>query len=236
MASISYECYDIVYRVFQPHSRFQQTHHTPPRPMQIELILNVTSLLIPRRRIDGHLINFERLSLETLRFDLGLLQSHDQLRLALAPNFIRYGIDVVSTAYDMIIHEIVECGLRIADSTTGNNCEVLPLCLEMRVVFVEKENEEEEVSIGRATAESELEFERSNYGMVAAKESFVKKMLKKVRVKSRDEDCLICLEELEIGIDASQMPCSHAFHCNCIGKWLKVSHYCPVCRFAMPTD
>ncbi|KAG4119069.1 hypothetical protein ERO13_D11G055901v2, partial [Gossypium hirsutum] len=141
-----------------------------------------------------------------------------------------------STAYDVIIHEIVECGLRIADSTTGNNCEVLPLCLEMRVVFVEKENEEEEVSIGRATAESELEFERSNYGMVAAKESFVKKMLKKVRVKSRDEDCLICLEELEIGIDASQMPCSHAFHCNCIEKWLKVSHYCPVCRFAMPTD
>ncbi|XP_017635745.1 E3 ubiquitin-protein ligase MPSR1-like [Gossypium arboreum] len=236
MASISYECHDIVYRVFQPHSRFQQTHHTPPRPMQIELILNVTSLLIPRRRILGHLINFERLSLETLRFDLGLLQSHDQLRLVLAPNFIRYGIDVVSTAYDMIIHEIVECGLRIADSTTGNNCEVLTLCLEMRVVFVENENEEEEVLIGRATAESELEFERSNYGMVAAKESSVEKMLKKVRVKSRGEDCLICMEELEIGIDASQMPCSHAFHCNCIEKWLKVSHYCPVCRFAMPTD
>ncbi|MBA0874263.1 hypothetical protein Goshw_014259 [Gossypium schwendimanii] len=67
--------------------------------------------------------------------------------------------------------------------------------------------------------------------MVPAKESLVKEMLERVRVEARDEeDCMICLEVLEVGFDASRMPCSHAFHGDCIEKWLKQSHYCPICR------
>ncbi|XP_040940674.1 E3 ubiquitin-protein ligase MPSR1 [Gossypium hirsutum] len=93
------------------------------------------------------------------------------------------------------------------------------------------------ILMGRALAESEPEFQNSNYGMIPAKESLFKEMLKTVRIEAGDEeDCMICLEELEVGFDASRMPCSHTFHGDCIEKWLRQSHYCPICRFEMPAN
>ncbi|KAK8339659.1 hypothetical protein V6Z12_A08G049600 [Gossypium hirsutum] len=90
---------------------------------------------------------------------------------------------------------------------------------------------------GIPLAESVLGFESSNHGMVPAKESLVKEMVRMVRVEDgEEEDCMICLEELEVGFYASRMPCSHTFHGDCIEKWLKQSHYCPLCRFEMPTN
>ncbi|KAH1031404.1 hypothetical protein J1N35_043578 [Gossypium stocksii] len=84
-----------------------------------------------------------------------------------------------------------------------------------------------DIFVRRALVEPASEFESSNYGMVPAKESLVKEMLKMVKVKAGDEeDCIICLEELEVGFYASRMPCSHTFHGDCIEKWLKQSHYC----------
>lgn len=52
-----------------------------------------------------------------------------------------------------------------------------------------------------------------------------------------DCNCCICLEELDGGggDGALRMPCSHAFHGGCIKEWLRRSHYCPLCRYEMPT-
>lgn len=49
------------------------------------------------------------------------------------------------------------------------------------------------------------------------------------------ESCTICLEEISTGSLVSTLPCSHNFHDGCILEWLKRSHYCPNCRFEMPT-
>ncbi|XP_052186149.1 E3 ubiquitin-protein ligase MPSR1-like isoform X2 [Diospyros lotus] len=49
-------------------------------------------------------------------------------------------------------------------------------------------------------------------------------------------ECVICLEEWEIGGLAKQMPCKHRFHGECIDKWLGIHGSCPVCRFKMPVD
>lgn len=57
--------------------------------------------------------------------------------------------------------------------------------------------------------------------------------LKRKRVQ--DQECVICLEELTEEVSVL-MPCSHSFHGDCIEKWLKTSHYCPICRFEMPTS
>jgi len=48
-------------------------------------------------------------------------------------------------------------------------------------------------------------------------------------VKSNKEDtCAICLENYTD--EASELPCKHIFHTQCIHVWLKRRGICPVCR------
>ena len=41
-------------------------------------------------------------------------------------------------------------------------------------------------------------------------------------------DCAICL--LEITDNKNILNCNHVFHEDCIEKWYKISHHCPLCR------
>lgn len=50
------------------------------------------------------------------------------------------------------------------------------------------------------------------------------------------KDCAICLEEFEIGVEVSEMPCKHWFHRGCVERWLRINGSCPVCRYAMPVE
>merc|ERR1719424_2402627 len=47
-----------------------------------------------------------------------------------------------------------------------------------------------------------------------------------------DEDrlCCICLSEMEPDEEAKELICNHAFHADCIDKWLMVSVLCPLCK------
>ncbi|KAK6120590.1 hypothetical protein DH2020_045668 [Rehmannia glutinosa] len=72
--------------------------------------------------------------------------------------------------------------------------------------------------------------------MVPTAESSIESILKrKVTVDNNMEmmTCSICLEDFTEGLIS--MPCSHVFHGDCITQWLRTSHYCPICRFEMPT-
>ncbi|EYU40215.1 hypothetical protein MIMGU_mgv11b017345mg [Erythranthe guttata] len=77
--------------------------------------------------------------------------------------------------------------------------------------------------------------------MVPAADSSIMSSLKKVAVDcDQKTSCSICLEDLSPGGDndfeeALSMPCLHVYHDYCIKKWLSTSHYCPLCRFEMPT-
>ncbi len=41
------------------------------------------------------------------------------------------------------------------------------------------------------------------------------------------DHCVICKED---GGRGMQLPCAHAFHCECIGPWLERHSTCPTCR------
>ncbi|KAL7094132.1 hypothetical protein ACP275_11G082400 [Erythranthe tilingii] len=50
-------------------------------------------------------------------------------------------------------------------------------------------------------------------------------------------ECRVCLSAVyEEGDEVRKLKCSHIFHGDCIKKWLRTSHYCPLCRFEMPTS
>ncbi|XP_074572345.1 E3 ubiquitin-protein ligase ATL23-like [Curcuma longa] len=45
------------------------------------------------------------------------------------------------------------------------------------------------------------------------------------------QDCAVCLEEMEEGQAARVLPeCRHAFHRECVDRWLAGHRECPLCR------
>lgn len=42
--------------------------------------------------------------------------------------------------------------------------------------------------------------------------------------------CVICLERYRAGEKISVLPCAHRFHAKCVGSWLAVRRFCPVCK------
>ena len=70
----------------------------------------------------------------------------------------------------------------------------------------------------------------------ASKESI--EAMKKVEIVEGEDggECVVCLEDFEVGGVVKEMPCKHRFHGNCIEKWLGIHGSCPVCRYQMPVD
>ncbi|XP_057948669.1 E3 ubiquitin-protein ligase MPSR1-like [Malania oleifera] len=88
---------------------------------------------------------------------------------------------------------------------------------------------------GSSTMDALLRELQGKEGQPPASKSSIES-LPEVEVAEADAECVICLEEWEIGGKAKEMPCKHRFHANCIGKWLQIHGSCPVCRYKMPVD
>uniref|UniRef100_A0A0A9EFS6 RING-type E3 ubiquitin transferase n=1 Tax=Arundo donax TaxID=35708 RepID=A0A0A9EFS6_ARUDO len=74
----------------------------------------------------------------------------------------------------------------------------------------------------------------NRYGTPPAKKEAVE-ALPTVRIEEI-VSCSVCLDDLELGSQAKQMPCDHKFHSPCILPWLELHSSCPVCRFELPSD
>ncbi|MCD9639269.1 hypothetical protein HAX54_023677 [Datura stramonium] len=60
--------------------------------------------------------------------------------------------------------------------------------------------------------------------------------LPSVKIQESSKNCPICMDELEIDSEASQLPCKHFFHNDCIVPWLNRSNTCPLCRHKLPQE
>ncbi|KAE8714274.1 hypothetical protein F3Y22_tig00110198pilonHSYRG00105 [Hibiscus syriacus] len=144
---------------------------------------------------------------ETVTFDLTLLNQRDGILRLLAPAFTSVGIS--SDSHEMLTYTIIQRGLEISFNS-GLNCKVLHLESVIEA-FVDVSESCLELIKSRV-----LEgFETYHYGTVP------------VRVEDGEEG-------FKVGSYAARMPCSHAFHPKCIGKWLHLSHCCPLCPFELP--
>ncbi|KZV19707.1 hypothetical protein F511_41889 [Dorcoceras hygrometricum] len=79
-----------------------------------------------------------------------------------------------------------------------------------------------------------IAMEEPDLRMVPATVSSIESL--NITTAKEEQCCPICLEDFDLGCQVVSMPCSHVFHEECIKTWLKSSHYCPLCRFEMPTS
>ena len=59
---------------------------------------------------------------------------------------------------------------------------------------------------------------------------------KKLKNKSSNEVCPVCLDEFRSGEKIAQCPCKHVFHCKCLLQWLQESNTCPMCKQKVKTE
>ncbi|KAA8542348.1 hypothetical protein F0562_023516 [Nyssa sinensis] len=98
----------------------------------------------------------------------------------------------------------------------------------------------------RYTAEYEMLFgqfaenENAFLGRPPASKTVVKNLPSVVLTQEDAENnnavCAVCKDEINIGEQAKQLPCSHRYHGDCIVRWLGIRNTCPVCRYELPTD
>ncbi|XP_050216829.1 uncharacterized protein LOC126667789 [Mercurialis annua] len=127
-------------------------------------------------------------------------------------------VDLDLPAQELLIgHIFCQVAKKIETQSFGLNKKVLYF-----LVHVEQESESESESESDDDYYEELE---------PAKESVID-ALGKLKIESGNGNgrCTICLEELVIGVEATQMACSHLYHNDCIRSWLQINGVCPLCR------
>ncbi|XP_006343135.1 E3 ubiquitin-protein ligase RNF181-like [Solanum tuberosum] len=122
----------------------------------------------------------------------------------------------------MILRQICTFADRIANETYNRNKKILPMkvyiSLPVDYFIEENENSDEEIRPANELVEENLE----------------KVKIEETELGS-DFVCVICMEKMEVGSEATKMPCSHVYHENCLMNWLGVKRVCPTCRFELPS-
>ncbi|CAK7323540.1 unnamed protein product [Dovyalis caffra] len=108
----------------------------------------------------------------------------------------------------------------------------VPIVVEIVLFSVVKDKGQEE-KVMDLSRERSMKNQRFKSVPVIGKYGRFVKGLKKVGLVYEDMDvCGICLQRLEDKLfGATWLPCSHAYHGSCIGKWFDTSPSCPTCRF-----
>ena len=96
----------------------------------------------------------------------------------------------------------------------------------------EEEGDEEELILGFSDGDDQFDY--AGIRFVPASEAAIEG-LERLRISGEDSEkqCVVCLEDISVGSEATRLPCLHYFHGDCIVKWLNTSKCCPLCCFEL---
>ncbi|KAJ4964046.1 hypothetical protein NE237_023985 [Protea cynaroides] len=171
-----------------------------------------------------------RLQVKKNLFSLESLSSYETLKLCICDMLLNTDGFHISTD---LIEPLKE---RIAITVCDNfRVEVRTVGFEAEIQFqMVEECENDEDAIMEDIIDATMDI---GPAMLPASKDSMEKLINTRRLEEDEEfgvACTVCLEEL--GLEVKVMPCGHAFHEDCIIKWLQRSHFCPLCRFSMPTE
>lgn len=156
--------------------------------------------------------------------------SYDVFYNVLEENLNNWG-DYSEDYNDILISRMITRIYKFVDAELNNggggtNCQNVELLVDMNVKL-------------ECILDGRLEGMPSR-GMVPASKASIMQLPERMEIDEdqslNDHDCVICLEQLgKEGAKIVCMPCPHMFHGDCITTWLDKSHYCPICRYDMPT-
>ncbi|KAM7269065.1 hypothetical protein ACFE04_024562 [Oxalis oulophora] len=132
-------------------------------------------------------------------------------------------IDLPHSCHPRVIQAIQECArLAITDASNTNQL-LIPIIVEVSVAA-----SDELINNGSLIRES-FDSYTPRIFIGPTKKSIQE--LKKVTVEQGlSESCVVCLEEISSGKEATLLDCLHIYHPQCIIKWLKENSVCPLCR------
>ena len=52
-------------------------------------------------------------------------------------------------------------------------------------------------------------------------------------VGSDDLECVICIEQVQVGDECITLPCAHQMHEGCGLRWLEKQARCPLCKMTL---
>ena len=58
----------------------------------------------------------------------------------------------------------------------------------------------------------------------------------KEKNEGENNNCIICLNDFEIGDNVTSLPCLHVYHTDCIKSWLKSKNHCPICKYTISEE
>ncbi|KAM6595616.1 hypothetical protein CsatA_006140 [Cannabis sativa] len=129
-------------------------------------------------------------------------------------------------SFSFIIDEIIDCSRKMMNNNNlneevGVDVYVHVVVNELPQLDWDDDDDDEE--------DDDYNMDDFPICFVASSEESIEK-LEKVQVKDNPIFCSICLEDVSVGSEATKLPCTHAYHKQCVVEWLQVSKFCPNCR------